>query len=209
MRVTFLMTSVELERATSKANLSGFEAAPAYLRRAIAQFLGVSDDGIEVGIDVSDATTDPELDWLFAEADRVQSEMEKLRHVAQPSMDCPECGGSGQVASGSLGSMCVGCDGGGVVDAPFAAPLELPDITGFRARLKAPGADLAAMRLELTGMTATAASIAQKALAEPAPRSRGRLAGRGKRRTQQLVAASDDDFDDLETAGGDAGDDEG
>jgi hypothetical protein len=218
VRATLLMTQSELDRVDSGSTARGFEGAKGWVRRILELNLGMMLDAcqVEVDIHVSDATSNPELDWLFAEADRVQAEMEKLRHVAQPSMDCPECGGSGQVASGSLGSVCVGCDGGGVVDAPFSTPLELPDITDFRRRLSAPDADLKVMRRELTTMTEAASAIAQKVLlAAPAPRVAGRIGGR-KRRAYRLTTGGEidivspaDDFDDLETSsGGDGGDEE-
>jgi hypothetical protein len=100
-----------------------------------------------------------DLDWLFQEADKLQTEFEKLRAVGQASMDCDECGGSGSVSGGSLGSCCPTCDGSGVVDAPFSESLGLPDMALFRHALRkaeetlALGGqvDLTALRAELEG----------------------------------------------------------
>lgn len=153
-------------------------------------FTGVPDI---VVVNEKPAPASSDLDWLFAETDRVQSELEKVRYVGQSSMDCPECGGGGSVSAGSLGGICVSCEGSGVVDAPFAEPLDLPNMAAFRLKLNDAQqmmllggvVNLGELRRELAAATATAKAAAQKALsAAPAETKRIQGHGRARRRLQ-------------------------
>ncbi len=61
--------------------------------------------------------------------------------MATPTVQCPDCGGGGHMAAGSLGTMqCPRCNGTRVIDHPLAdemVTLELPDFQGQRRQLVA------------------------------------------------------------------------
>lgn len=72
-----------------------------------------------------------------------QETWEELAFLSIPKIPCRECGGSGQVASGSFGSICVNCNGERMVAAPGAPEFVMPDFRSMRAAIGAYGDALA------------------------------------------------------------------
>lgn len=81
---------------------------------------------------------DADLETIYRDLDEAQRQYEKVAFLAQPTMPCDECGGSGTIAGGSLGNICPTCCGARVIDAPYAeelSRLQLPDFGAMRKRL--------------------------------------------------------------------------
>ena len=64
--------------------------------------------------------------------DEIQEMYTEMAYMKDPKMPCNECGGTGSVDAGSLGSVCVKCMGARVINQPFYEPMEQPDFAGFR-----------------------------------------------------------------------------
>jgi hypothetical protein len=64
--------------------------------------------------------------------DEIQDMYTEMAFMQEPKMPCNECGGTGSVDAGSLGSVCVKCMGARVINQPFYEPMTQPDFAGFR-----------------------------------------------------------------------------
>lgn len=73
----------------------------------------------------------------------LQDLFEELAYVTEAKMPCNECGGSGSVDAGSLGSVCVKCMGARVINQPFYEPMKQPPFKELRAPITAYGDALA------------------------------------------------------------------
>jgi hypothetical protein len=82
-----------------------------------------------------DVITGSTLDAIGADLEEGQEIWERYAYLAVPKMPCPECGGTGSVAGGSLGSACVRCNGARTLDHPGAEAPEIPDFSGMRTAL--------------------------------------------------------------------------
>lgn len=177
---TLILNQQEIDKLTAQAAASGMTAGEMLKKQ--------HGDDVEIIINTP-PVNNPDLDFLFVETDKVQGEVEKLIGLGTEMMDCPECGGKGDISGGSLGNMCVACDGSGTVTAPFAEKFDIPDMAAFRRELQAAEktmklggkVDLLALKGRLEEMTATAKETANiiKARLAPAPsRAKAKLPGR-------------------------------
>ncbi len=91
--------------------------------------------------------TDDDLRERSEALHRAQESWEEYSYLATPKMPCPECSGAGQVAGGSLGDICVRCEGSRVIDRPGARPPEMPPFAALRAAITAYGNALADRQL--------------------------------------------------------------
>jgi hypothetical protein len=226
VKILFEMTREEAAALKTMAVNAMFESPSDFVKQTMLSFFdktAILVEGVAIHVNETSEESDDAkfVADMLRDADQLSENFDKLRAIAQPSMDCPECGGSGTVASGSLGSMCVGCDGSGVVDQPFSTPLDLPNVAALRGQfvglMKQLDAGeevernyLLALRGQLDDMVAVGKEAAQKALAAPQQPSK-RLAAPG-RRTRRLQASpkhlggvSDAELDALE---GETSDDE-
>lgn len=93
-------------------------------------------------IQATDATDEVELSdedirQISSALDDAQTRWERVGYLSAQKMPCPECGGAGQIAGGSLGDICPGCLGARVIDHPAAEQLVLPPFASMRAALSA------------------------------------------------------------------------
>jgi hypothetical protein len=93
-----------------------------------------------------ETTTDYDDDYVTDAAQAIEEASEAYEQVvflAAPKVPCHECGGSGSTPNGSLGSLCLTCMGKRWLPAPGAnravAALDLPDVPGMRAQIRAAG----------------------------------------------------------------------
>lgn len=93
--------------------------------------------------DDSQPLTEEDLDAVASAIESAEAQWNKVAYLGTPKMPCPECGGSGQVYSGSLGSFCPTCEGARVVDHPSAGEFDGPDFVGMRRALGTYGNALA------------------------------------------------------------------
>lgn len=84
----------------------------------------------------NDPIDDGVLDEIGEHLEEADDLWNKYAYLAVPKMSCPECGGTGQIAGGSLGSACPTCAGARVLDHPGAEKPDIPDFSGMRRALK-------------------------------------------------------------------------
>ena len=87
--------------------------------------------------DTTTEYTQEELDEAVREMVEAQDEWDEIAYMVTPKMPCPECGGQGAIDSGSLGAICVRCNGARVVDHPAAERIELPDFAAMKKLTRA------------------------------------------------------------------------
>lgn len=68
-------------------------------------------------MEIDELTTD-ELREIASSLEDAQGLADKVDYLTTAKMPCPECGGSGSLSAGSLGSMCPGCMGARYLDHP-------------------------------------------------------------------------------------------
>jgi len=91
--------------------------------------------------------TEDDIRERSASLDQTQELWEELSYMANPKMPCPECGGQGALAAGSLGNTCVRCMGSRVIEVPGGHTLEMPPFATMRQALGAYGDALALRQL--------------------------------------------------------------
>jgi hypothetical protein len=87
--------------------------------------------------------TEEDLRVRSQELHDTQELWEELAYVKNEKIPCPECSGRGAVSAGSLGDICVRCEGRRVIDRPGSQPLEMPPFRELRAAITAYGNALA------------------------------------------------------------------
>lgn len=103
-------------------------------------------------IDDQDTTAADEAFACLTEADirersqelhETQELWEEYAYIANPKMPCPECGGRGAVSGGSLGDICVRCEGARVLEQPGRQTVNMPPFAALRGAITAYGNALA------------------------------------------------------------------
>jgi len=87
--------------------------------------------------------TEEDLRVLSQELSDTQDDWENYLNASTVMDPCPECTGAGQVIGGTLGDVCVRCNGKRVVERPGQDEEEVPDFRQLRGSITAYGTAVA------------------------------------------------------------------